>query len=75
MGGMGSESIGSVTSLNDIECVVEAEKLAEAAYFDLSDDFSGSFLRVISQDEYLSRIDAFKSAIENIDYNGKISIP
>jgi hypothetical protein len=54
---------------------VEAEKLAGAAYFDLRDDFSGSFLHVISQDEYLSRIDAFKSAIENIDYNGKISIP
>ena len=75
MGGMGSESIGSVTSLDDIECITEAGKLAGAAYFDLRDDFSGSFLHVISQDEYLSRIDAFKSAIENIDYNGKISIP
>jgi hypothetical protein len=74
MGGMGSESIGSVTSLDDIECITEAGKLAGAAYFDLRDDFSGSFLHVISQDEYLARTAAFKAIIENIDYNGKISI-
>ena len=58
MGVMGSNSTGSIDSLDDIECIIEASKLIEAAYFELREDLAGSFMHIISQDEYLARIAA-----------------
>jgi hypothetical protein len=60
MGEMGSDIIGSlkggqITLLENMECIIEAGKLAEDAYFELRDGLSGSVMQSISHDEYLSR--------------------